>query len=142
MRLALPVLVFFLSTCCLGACDVGMKSQIPSHEAVLKVSPERYSELLSTLDGITASYGLTRADAAAGLDKIHGREVLFAAYEAKDPSEWRGALDVSDVMAPGEVLLRVYGDYFDDIGARKRFVGDISDVVRLYGGVLTTKDSK
>jgi len=128
-----------MSVSCLGACDVPVKSQVPSHVAEFAMPTSDYPKLLALLDSMAASFGLKRVDAAPGLRELHGREVLFAAYEPKDPKEWRGALEVSDIHGPGKILLRLYGDYFNAAEERARFVAELSDIVRQFGGTLTSK---
>lgn len=126
-----------MSMSCLGACDVPVKSQVPSHEAEFMMSTKDYPALLAAVDGTAPAFGLKRVNAAPGLKELHGREVLFAAYEPKDPKEWRGAMDVTDVKAPGKVVLSVYGDYFDNAEQREQFIAEVAAIVRRFGGTLT-----
>ena len=135
MRFCLAILLLSMSF--LGACDVPVKSQVPSHVAEFTMSTRDYPTLLAALDATAESYALARFDAAPGLDELHGREVLFATYEATDKIEFRGVLTVTDVKAPGEVLLRVYGDGISDVASRARFVAEITEIVDRFGGKLT-----
>lgn len=132
----LLTVVLLMSVSGLGACDMKMRSQAPSHVAEFSMATSDYPELIAALDAIAASFALTRVNAATGLRELHGREVLFAAYESKDPKEWRGALEVNDIYGPGKILLRVYDDYFDDAERRAKFVAEVADVVSRFGGTL------
>jgi len=129
--------VALMSVSCLGACDMPVKSQVPTHVAEFMMSTSDYPELLASLDTTAAPFGLKRVGAAPGLRELHGREVLFAAYEPKDPKEWRGALSVTDVEAVGKISMRVYGDYFSDAEQRSKFVAEVSSIVQLHGGTLS-----
>lgn len=138
MRIFLAVILFSISV--LGACDVPVKSQFPSHVAQFEMKPDDYSKLISAMDAVADPFALKRVGAAPGLEELHGREVLFAAYEPKDPGEWRGALEVNDLYGPGQVLVRVYGDYFDDPDQRAQFVAEVHAIVRRFGGTLRIND--
>ncbi|HRQ63965.1 MAG TPA: hypothetical protein PKZ76_03730 [Xanthomonadaceae bacterium] len=125
----------------LGACDMKRGAQVPSHVAEFAVATSEYPELMAELDSTAASFELKRIGAAPGLNELHGREVLFAAYEVQDRKERRGALTVTDIKAPGRVLLRVYEDGFADSDQRTRFVAEVADVISRFGGTLSKSDS-
>lgn len=133
-----------MSVSCLGACDVQVKWYVPTHVAEFTMSTSDYPMLLAALDSAAPSFGLKRVNAAPGLKELHGREVLFAVYEPKDPKpkEGRIALEVNDLYGPGKVLVRVYGDYFDDTEQRSRFVAEVADIVRRFGGTLAAVGDK
>lgn len=137
MRFLLMLTVVFAG--CLGACNVPVKSQVPTHMAEFTILPSDYPKLLALLDGMSEPFALKRVGAAAGLKELYGREVLFAAYESKDPKEWRGALEINDIRGPGKIVLRLYGDYFDAAEQRARFVAEVTDIVGKFGGNLTSK---
>lgn len=132
--------IFLILVSGVGACDVKVKSQVPSHVAEFTMSTHDYPELIAALDAIAVPFGLKRVNAAPGLDELHGRKVLFAAYEAKDPNEWRGALEVNDIYGPERILLRVYGDYFDDAERRAEFVMEVAGILNRFGGTLSESD--
>lgn len=134
--------ILFMATPSLGACDVKVKSQTPSHTTELSVATSEYRELVAAFDMIADGFGLKRLGAAPGLNELYGREVLFWTYEVQDRAERRGALTVTDVKAPGTVLLRVYEDGFSDSEQRSRFVHDVSEVVRRFGGALLRSDNE
>lgn len=136
------VAILFMTTPSLGACDVKVRSQTPSHTTEFSVATSDYTELMAAFDMIAEGFGLKRVGAAPGLNELHGREVLFWTYEVQDRTERRGALTVTDVKAPGTVLLRVYEDGFSDSEQRTRFVHEVSEVVRRFGGTLLRSDNE
>lgn len=130
------VATMLLSMSFLGACDVPVKSQVPSHVAEFTMPTRDYPRLLAAFDAIAETFRLKRFNAAPGLDELHGRDVMFAAYEATDKTERRGVLEVNDLYGAGKVLIRVYDDGVTDVAERTRLVADVAQVVARFGGML------
>ncbi|WP_194756337.1 hypothetical protein [Aliidiomarina indica] len=133
------VAIIFLTMASLGGCDVKTNSQTASHTAEFNVATSDYEDIITALDMVAERFGLIRLGAAAGLNDLYGREVLFWTYEVQDRHERRGALTVTDVKAPGTVLVRVYEDGFSDSEKGTRFVKEVSDVVDQFGGTLRSR---
>ena len=142
MKCLLAILLLPLGI--LEACDhpiVPAKSQVPSHQAEFVMATADYPKLLSALDGAAASFRLKRFGAAPGLDAVKGRKVLFAGYKT-DIEDWRAALDVHDLKAPGKVLLSVFVDYFDDPEQRQRFVASVEAIIQPFNGKLAPRQNR
>lgn len=131
-----------MSICGVGACDVSnsrnlpVKSQVPSHVSEFMMPLGDYSELLEAFDSTGAQFGLKRFGAAPGLKELHGREVLFAAYEIQTEKGRRGVLDVMDVKGPGKILVWVYEDGIVNTEERGKFVAQVAVIVERHGGKL------
>lgn len=136
------VVILLMSVSGLGACDVKVKQQAPSHVAEFTMATSDYPALMAEFDAVAESFDLVRKRAAPGLNELHGREVLFAAYEVQDREERRGALTVTDVLGPEKVLVRVYADGFSDAGKGARFIVEVADIVSRFGGTLSKKGNE
>jgi len=90
--------------------------------------------MLDELDKVGSAFGLRRFGAAPGLKELRGREVLFGAY--MNDIKGKAAMDITDIQAPGKILLRVYGDYFDDRKEQLEFIGEVGRFVEGHGGRL------
>ncbi|MEQ1662376.1 MAG: hypothetical protein ABL877_06750 [Thiobacillus sp.] len=139
--------VMALTTVSLGACDMDKnlpdpstemvsKQQTPSHAAEFRMPTADYPALLSELDDLASKLQLRRYNAAPGLNELHGREVLFAAYGKGDPKLQSAALNVMDIDGPGKVLVWVYDDHFTDPVTRGNFIAAVSAIVERHGGKL------
>lgn len=136
-------LVFLVLASFLGACDMpreAAKGRAPSHQSELMMSSDNYPQLLLALDNVAASFQLERFGAAPGLNELKGREVLYVAY-GTNSGGWRIALTITDVNAPGRLLLHVYSEYFDVSEQRREFVEKVDVIIQHYGGTLITQQS-
>lgn len=133
MRLAYAA--FFVVTSFVGAC----KAYPASHIAEFEMPVKDYPQLIAELDVLATPFGLKRLAAAAGLDELHGREVLFFAYEAQGKMAQRHVMSVTDIKGPGKVLVRVHENGLTDAVQRAKFITDLIEALRLFGGVLEAR---
>lgn len=136
MRLNFAALFALISL--LGAC----KSYSPSHIAEFEIPMKDYPQLIAELDALTKPFGLKRFAAAAGLNELHGREVLFFAYDDPNKTSQRRVLTVSDINGPGKVWVRVYEGGLDDSAQRTKFISEATRILLSFGGTLEARVPK
>jgi len=125
----------------LSACWAETERQVPSHAATFFLDTSRYPLLLDAMDNALSPFGLTRHKAGPGLQELHGREVLFAAYLSTGASK-KVALDLTDVMAKGKVTLRVYVNFTPSEERRATLLQQVATVLAQFGGTLEAADGK
>jgi hypothetical protein len=104
----------------------------PTYSVELALDPSRYSEFDAALGEKLTSMGLTRGDAAPGLDDLKNRKVFYVEYHQGE-TQALPFLTATDILKSGQVVVRVYPEALQDQATRSAALSLVSQTLAHFG---------